>query len=114
MNPHDYRQNANVNDDWIACEACRGWMVPLAKCEIESANYAMPDWDDIVDNSLWGWGWIHFLALAAWGLLVTLYEEFVTAMRRRKLAKIQAEILPKFPNSQICPKCLKVKQKGIP
>ncbi|NEL47728.1 hypothetical protein G3V68_23805 [Escherichia coli] len=110
-NAHDYRLNPQVHEDqWISCEKCRDYMLPLAKFEVESSGFASPDRDDLLDNSLGGWGWIHFLALAAFGLFVTLYEEIALVFRRRKLQRLKADILPKHPKSQVCPKCLQVKR----
>ena len=111
MRQPDDQTNVPRDDDWVSCENCRTWMVPLAKHEVESVSYSLPGRDDVLHDSFWWWGWIHFVALAVFGLFVVLYEEIVTAFRRRKLAKLKAEILPQFPNSQVCPRCLKVQRR---
>ncbi len=44
-------------------------------------------------------------------LLSAVWNSIDEWRRRRKLAKLKAEILPQFPGSQVCPRCLKVEKR---
>jgi hypothetical protein len=42
---HDYRLNPDVQEQWLSCEKCRAWMMPLAKYRIEDEEFAPPSAD---------------------------------------------------------------------
>ena len=57
---------------------------------------------DTHDYWIWGlWAIIHDVLIDIWYGVRSLF-------RKRKVYKLRAEILPQFPNSQICPQCLGV------
>ena len=102
MNSHDYRLNPNVNEQWITCDKCHTWMVPLDKFEIQDQDV------DLVGGDLCTYGLWHFIA----GFLVSIGWSSVADKRRCvKLEKLKTEVLSEYPNSQICPRCLEDRNK---
>jgi hypothetical protein len=77
-------------------------MLPLNTYEIQSSSEnpgvgAEPD-----EVFLYGW----------WAYVYNyLYDLFTLKERQRKLAQLKAEILPRSPNSLVCPKCLDIRER---
>ncbi len=94
-----------TNDDpneWVECPHCRSVMLPLRSYEIPGAS-EFP----AVECELWEffiWGWMafvyHFLSgLATYG------------GRKARLAQQKRDVLPRFPRSLVCPRCLHVQSR---
>ena len=86
-------------DEWIECPKCRNVTVRLDDYQISEA----------AEGPALGADWIEFL-IFGWVIFVANYimELFSFGGRKSKLAKLKAEILPNFPNSLVCPRCLHV------
>lgn len=86
-------------DDVVPCPECHAFMLPLQGYEISKSVEA-----PVVSAELWEfllWGWWAFASNYLWGAL-TLKG------RLSKLAQQKAEVLPQFPRSLVCPKCLHI------
>jgi hypothetical protein len=86
-------------DEWVACPECRSWMLPLSKYEIQKSSASPTVGAEPWEFFLWGW----------WAFVYNFIYDLATYEgRKRKLAQQKQEILPKFPNSLVCPRCLHV------
>lgn len=76
-------------------------MIPLADYEIHKASESPG-----VGAELW-----QFL-LFGWAIFVINYltDLWTFEERKKKLATLKAEVLPTFPRSQVCPRCLELKR----
>ena len=95
-----------IDDEWVACPACRYPMLPLRTYEIQKISEAPSIEADGVTFLLWGW--TIFVAQIAYHFIVGLctFES-----RKRKLAQAKRDILPRFPNSLVCPQCLNIEKR---
>lgn len=101
MNHPDDTESAapDLQNEWIECPHCRSVMLPLREYEIQRSS-EFP----AVEAELWEfllWGWMAFVS------------NFVCALigfggRKATLAKQKQDILPRFPNSLVCPRCFVV------
>lgn len=90
------------NDQWVPCPKCDGYLLPLRDYEIKSSS------EDHDFNDAGGW-----LLWGIWSPVANFLDEWITVKARRKrLDKIKAEVLPQFPQSLVCPKCLYVAQRS--
>ena len=77
-------------------------MLPLKEYEISKASES-----PTADTELWEfllWGWVAFV-----GNYVN--DLFTYESRKRKLAQQKQEVLPDFPNSLVCARCLHVSKR---
>jgi len=76
-------------------------MLALKKFEGDSSRDA-PGFGDDTNYRVWG----------SWGILYDIFKSLTKGAdlqrRRKQVARLKVEILPKFPNSMICPQCLSV------
>ena len=102
------------DEEWIACERCRVRLRPLAKYKPEDVRLGAPGLGPLEDMSRLGFrGLMASLGLTFLSALLScIAESAATGFRRRKVAKLQREILPKHPKSLICPQCLKVLRRA--
>ena len=77
-------------------------MLPLEKYEIQKSSEspsADAEWWEII----------------AFGWMVIIYnyvfDLFTYEGRKRKMAQLKRDVLPQFPNSLVCPRCLHVVKK---
>lgn len=95
-----YRPDTPPREDiWRTCAQCATPLVPLRDFEIhqssESPVVGAEGWQIL----LFGW----------WALVVNYVSDFFTQGQRvSRLAKLKNEVLPQFPDSQVCPRCLKI------
>jgi len=83
-------------DVWVSCPDCHTIMVPLRSFEIQASEGPTIDFDPL-----------QFLLFGWWSLIYNfVFGAARMAGRTARLAKDKAEVLPQFPNSQICPRCL--------
>lgn len=88
-------------DVWISCPECHNIMVPLRSFEIQSSEGPTVDFDP-VQFLLFGW----------WSIIANFcFGAARMKGRQTQLAKEKAEVLPSFPNSQICPRCFHVTRR---
>lgn len=81
-------------------------MLELKDFEGVSSNDA-PGFGGKDAHDFWFWGWwaiMHDIAVEIWNALRSVW-------RRHKVKKLRQEILPRFPNTLICPQCLNVVKK---
>ncbi|HEX8464305.1 MAG TPA: hypothetical protein VF627_06785 [Abditibacterium sp.] len=88
-------------EEWITCSNCATPMLPLRDYDIhksESPGVGMELWE--------------FLLFGFWALLFNyVYDFFTLKGRVAKLGELKAQVLPQFPNSQVCPRCLEIKKR---
>ena len=88
-------------DDLIPCPRCHGWMLPLDGFDVDDATGSMFD-----DEESTGWHRQY--------ILDPIFDFFANLLnlqtRRKKVERLQADLLPNFPNILICPRCFTVKQ----
>ena len=86
----------------VSCPNCQGWMLPLDEYEI-CKNSEVPEMNaDAVEFGILGW-WAYPFNY--------IYDLFTLKGRQEKLAKQKQEILPQFPNSLVCTRCLQIKKR---
>lgn len=91
----------SINDEWVECPRCRYPMLPLRSYEIEKvAEYPSIEADGV---TFLLWGWMVFVGQIVYHFLAGL---FTFEARKKKLVQVKRDILPRFPNSLVCPKCL--------
>lgn len=89
-------------DEWVECPHCRSVMLPLRDYEITSLS-EFP----VVECELWEWFVWGWMALAFHFLLgLATYSG-----RKTRLAQQKYSLLPRFPRSLICPRCLAVQSR---
>jgi len=87
-------------DIWVSCPDCHTIMVPLRSFEIQDSELPTLDADPL-QLMLFGW----------WSIVYNfIFGAAKMAGRKARLAKDKAEVLPQFPNSQICPRCMHLKR----
>jgi hypothetical protein len=72
-------------------------MLPLKDYDLQKSSESPTMGAELWEFLLWGW--VAFVANYISDLF--LYEE-----RKRKLAKQKQDVLPEFPNSLVCTRCL--------
>ena len=88
--------------DDVPCPACRSWMLPLSRYEIQKSSESPAVGAEWYEFLLWGW----------WAFVYNYAYDLLTyAERQKKLAQQKSEVLPQFPNSLICPRCLHVTKR---
>jgi hypothetical protein len=88
-------------DVWLTCPNCHKYMVPLKTYEIQDSSNPGVSTNPIT-----------FLLFGWWGLLYSLvFGQAAFAGEKMRLKKDKEEILPQFPNSQICPHCYTVTKR---
>ena len=93
--PRDF----DARDEWIECPKCRNVTVKLRDFEITDAGEGPTAHADGIEFLLFGW----------WALALNyLSELFSFGGRKRKLVQLKAHILPRAPESLVCPYCLHV------
>jgi hypothetical protein len=95
---HDDPKSTDV---WLNCPECHNIMVPLKGYEIRDS--AAPG----LGADLWQFllfGWIIFVYNYVFGTAKFEGE-------KARLALEKKEVLPHYPNSQICPKCFHVTRR---
>ena len=97
-----YNTNADAKqarrNEWIECPKCRSVLLPLGEYEVSSSDFsagATDLWEMLV------WGWMPLAYNLVLGLLGF-------GGKKAALAKQKKSLLPAFPNSLICPRCLYV------
>lgn len=90
------------NDEWITCPGCGYLMNPLMTFEIQTASEAPALSSDWLSFLLFGW---------ASFVITYVFQAGRLKGRQERLKQLKAEVLPKFPNSLVCGKCLEVKQR---
>lgn len=86
-------------DEWIECPKCRNVTVPLKDFEISEASEGPTASADAVDFWLFG----------LWAFAINYFAEaFSFGGRRAKLRQLKRDVLPQFPHSLVCPRCLNV------
>lgn len=89
-------------NEWVECPACHSVMTPLRGHEVRSSS-EFP----AVEAELWEfllWGWVIFVINFIVGLLGY-------GGRKRKLATLKRDVLPRFPHSLICPRCFHIQRR---
>jgi hypothetical protein len=90
------------NDEWVHCPQCSGWMLPLRDYEVQKSSEA-PVSDDIGS----------FLLHGLWIYLFNFFDDlFRYESRKRRLVQLKQEILPLYPQSLVCTKCLHVTRRS--
>jgi len=100
MLPED--EHVDARDEWVECPKCRAVMLPLGGYEIDKSSEFPAVEADAWSFFVWGWGIFVYNFLFA----LATYEG-----RRRKLETLKRGVLPRFPNSLVCPRCLHVTTK---
>ncbi|MEO7718080.1 MAG: hypothetical protein ABIY70_17910 [Capsulimonas sp.] len=92
----------DAEDEWIACPECRSVMYRLATYELPDSSefpaVEMDFWELIV------WGWAMMIGKFIAGLIT--YKG-----RNAKLAQLKRNVLPRYPHSFVCPRCLTVARR---
>ena len=84
-------------NEWVECPRCRSVMSSLRDYELRSAS-EFP----AIEAEFWEfflWGWMAYMYNFAVGLLTY-------GGRKARLAKQKRDVLPRFPQSLVCPRCL--------
>lgn len=89
----------NANDDWTMCPECHNGTLRLDSYEIQKSSES-PDVDvEWYEFVIWGW----------WAIAVNFLSDLMTYEgRKKKLARLKQDILPAFPGSLVCTRCLHV------
>lgn len=108
MNAHDYRLHPEVRDDWYSCEKCRTYLMPLDKFEVVEGSSVPGDNSEPTDplsSRNRGYSLDDDYSSSHRGPLDAIFDYFWSYIdewrRRKKLAKLKAEVLPRFPQSQV-------------
>ena len=100
--PSPEDEYADARHEWTECPQCRSVMLPLGEYEMQRSS-EFP----VVEAELWEfvlWGWGIFVYNFLWALAT--YEG-----RKRRLAALKRDTLPRFPRSLVCPRCLFVARR---
>lgn len=90
-------------DEMIACPECKTWMLPLADYEIQKASESPTVGAEGYEIFLWGlWAYVYNF----------IYDSFLYEGRKKKLAQQKKEVLPRFPHSWVCPRCLHILKRS--
>lgn len=90
-------------NEWVECPQCHSVMVSLSEYEIRSSSEFPAIEGDLLGFLIWGW-WI-FVYNFVLGLIGF-------GGRKAQLAKRKKEVLPQFPQSLVCPRCLYVLRRA--
>ena len=85
----------------VVCSECHASMLPLKDFEIQTSSESPSIDGDDFDFTWWGIGN---------GICNYIFGWFAFAWRKVKLARRKRQVLPLFPDSWVCPRCLHVKQ----
>ena len=99
--PHVRRYDRD--DEWVKCPQCSGWMLPLSDYEVQKSSES-PAGADIGN----------FLMHGLWIYLANFVDDlFRYEGRKRRLAQLKRDVLPMYPQSLVCVKCLHVTRRSI-
>ncbi len=94
----DLRRYDGASDS-TPCSECHAFMLPLRDYEISLATEAPAINAEIWEFLLWGW----------WAFAYNyVFGAIALKGRVSKLAQQKQEILPLFPRSLVCPRCLHI------
>lgn len=97
----------DTDNDWVECPKCRYVMLELADFELQRmSEYPAIEADGLTFIL---WGWAVFVGQIVYQYVVGLAT---FGARKAKLAQAKADVLPRFPGSLVCPKCLTVVKRG--
>ena len=99
------------DDKVVMCHRCRQMMKSLARFQPEDVRF-ISDVNPHAETMTRVLGWRYFAGTFLLTFFETLYEFAASGWRRRKVARLKREILPRFPKSQICPRCLRVEKRA--
>ncbi len=86
---------------WRTCPKCATPLLPLRDFEIHKSSESPGVGADLWQFLLFGW----------WAFVLNFVDDlFTLGARQKKLAALKSEILPQFPNTQVCPRCLEIKR----
>lgn len=98
MPPNDAINPVNdPQNEWVECPQCHSVMFPLREYELPSSSEFPAVEAELWEFLLWGW------AVYAINFIVGLLGY---GGRKAKLAQQKQEVLPRFPHSLVCPRCL--------
>jgi hypothetical protein len=103
----DYQRTAlDSTDEWHECRPCHYSMLKLREYEISNLSDAPALEPSESEFFFFGWAvYVWGIVLRyAWGTIGLVY-------RKRKLAQEKSNVLPAYPNSLVCPKCLRVERR---
>jgi hypothetical protein len=96
----DVRKHDNQEPS-VTCSECHAFMLPLRDYEVQKSE------SPAVEAELWEfllWGW--------WAFVVNYFHGATTyKSRQSKLAQAKQAVLPRFPRSLVCPRCLHIVQR---
>ena len=99
--PHVRRYDRD--DEWVHCPKCSGWMLPLHGYEVQKSSES-PSSDDIGN----------FIVSGLWVYVINFFDDlFRYEGRKRRLAQLKRDLLPMYPQSLVCIKCLHVTKRSI-
>jgi hypothetical protein len=91
------------DDEWVKCPQCSGWMLSLHDCEVQKSSES-PAGEDVIS----------FLTHGLWTFFANfLGDVFRYEGRKRRLAQLKRDVLPMYPQSLVCVKCLHVTKRSI-
>ncbi len=97
-----HRPDTPPRDDiWRTCKQCATPLVPLRDFEIQKSSEAPGVGADLWQFLLFGW----------WSFLINYMVDFFSfGQRVTTLAKLKSEVLPQFPGTQVCPRCMEIQR----
>ena len=100
--PPDMR-GADASDEWKPCPQCPGVLLPLRDYEIQKSSESPGVGADVGEFLLFGW----------WAFILNFVDDaWSFGGRKKRLAALKAEVLPQFPRSLVCPRCLHVVKRA--
>lgn len=106
MRPQSFDPDArryDPKDELVSCPHCSAWMLPLEEYEISEQSESPTVGAELWEFVLWGW----------WAFLYNYIAELVIYRERRaKLAREKQRLLPKYPNSLVCTRCLHITRRA--
>jgi hypothetical protein len=86
----------------VTCTQCYAFMLPLRDYEISKSSESPAIEAELWEFLLWGW----------WAFVGNyLHSAMTYKSRQSKLAQMKQEVLPRFPRSLVCPRCLHILQR---
>lgn len=88
-------------NEMVPCPECRSWMLPLQEYEVQKTD------SPSIDAEWWEFlmhGWMAFVGNY-------IYDMCTYEGRKRKLATKKETVLPQYPNSLVCPRCVQILQR---
>ncbi len=97
-----HRPDTQPRDDiWHTCHKCATPLLPLRDFEIHKSSESPGVGADLPEFILFGW----------WAFVINYVDDlFSFGSRQKRLAALKSEVLPQFPRSQVCPRCLELKR----